>query len=1491
MTRRRTAGGALRAGTLLGCFVVSLGGATPADSLTINLTFDSGTSDSPGFDSTGALLQPIMQAAADYWEDIIEDAGTLNITYYYNNLNDTNGTLGLHTNLATSGGKPTSARIQFDTTLNGTERVWYFDPTPTNHSEFDLQQTLYRDLNATNQSGGTNAWFNGAPPDLLEVGYRGATAAGAPANAVNGFDIFSTAIHEIGHAVGLTGNVTSPETNDGDYDVNTAFVNGAVMAIGDNNNHISPGVALMCAGCGATNLRRMPTATDVFAAAAAANWTTIDLPRADFLGGTNWGTAGNWEGGQVPGSADWAYVRNGGNIQLNVNDTVARLFVGEGTDLFTNANRLDVNGTVTIEHDGVAVRPQIFVETGGELEANRLDLNGGELDMTGGLADINGILDINETNGFTGRITGNGTVDVSVRLDNDGLISPDGGTLNFTSAAANPWNLDGGSNGIVNATSGDINFNSGGQADTFDGTMTVGAGRSITFVEGWDLGSAGDLNLNGGASVVDRAEIDGGAMGIFGNVTVNGFGELDGVTTFNSASNVVIGAGDRLDIGNSTADTITYIGGSFTGNGTLVQDGDATVTAGNTVDIDVANFDFDGDSISDTTILAGATMNITGSSITDAHDGVVTINSGTLNVATGNTVDFGGFPLFVPAPWTMDGSLIFLDNGQNPVLSGSKVNITGAVSVPITGTGQITAPVEFHPTSNTEITSATDRLQLNGTTTFNGGTFVGFGELEQNANAIVISDTTLNIGRYDWDGGGAVITTINDGVAFTINASTIDDFGAFDGTVNVNGGTLAVNTTAAWGMAGTMNLANGGGAIPTVSGQQMNVSDTINATGGESHINAPVNFLSTTVVTVETGSELELNGTTTYNGGSYTGLGRLKQDGSSIINAATTIDVSEYDMDGDGSTSTTLNADLTINSTNIDIGNNIFNGTLRINDAFSQLTMNTASIWTMAGVININHPVNSANTSIAGQDFIMSGTTNINAWTGWSARATVTGTVNVNLAGDVFSMNGGNAVDTNIIDGGLITGPGRLSIGTSKRLVGNGTISTALLSLNLGGRLYADDGTLTVSSSLVSSTFSRIGTNDTDGILNITNAWNTNVYQALELNGGSVIGALITNDGLTTGFGRVAPGGGFRNNNVLTANGGTLDLDPSGALDLDGIGGNGTINALAGSVVVSKNIGLPSFDGTLNVGTGQSFEMDFGGLSNTGQVNLTGGTYIAPQFLQFGDLDVSAAPSSVKTFMFFENGSNNTLNADLTLLLDSLVRPGASINGSASLIIAGGGTMTALDGAQIGVKLENRGKVFIGSSPGAVVASDYTQTLSGELDIELGGLTQGVTFDWLKVADNASLAGMLDVSLIGGHVPTLGDTYEVITAGSGIAGVFNTIDFPAIPNIGLRVNYTPNTVELIAGLLGDLDGDGFVGINDLNIVLASWNTFVTPGVWLLGDPSGDGFIGITDLNVVLGNWNAGTPPLVEAINAIPEPGVLGMMAMGVFGLVRRRRCR
>ncbi len=122
-------------------------------------------------------------------------------------------------------------------------------------------------------------------------------------------------------------------------------------------------------------------------------------------------------------------------------------------------------------------------------------------------------------------------------------------------------------------------------------------------------------------------------------------------------------------------------------------------------------------------------------------------------------------------------------------------------------------------------------------------------------------------------------------------------------------------------------------------------------------------------------------------------------------------------------------------------------------------------------------------------------------------------------------------------------------------------------------------------------------------------------------------------------------------------------------------------------------------------------------------------------------------------------------------------------------------------------------------------------------------------------------------------------------------------DFVLFGDNSTTDDYYPNAGEAGAGgdllrylvngpLAGDLDGDGFVGIADLNIVLGAWNQNVTTGDLLAGDASGDGFVGIEDLNLILGNWNAGAPPS-DASN-IPEPAAAAVMGLGAVVLLKHR---
>ena len=118
---------------------------------------------------------------------------------------------------------------------------------------------------------------------------------------------------------------------------------------------------------------------------------------------------------------------------------------------------------------------------------------------------------------------------------------------------------------------------------------------------------------------------------------------------------------------------------------------------------------------------------------------------------------------------------------------------------------------------------------------------------------------------------------------------------------------------------------------------------------------------------------------------------------------------------------------------------------------------------------------------------------------------------------------------------------------------------------------------------------------------------------------------------------------------------------------------------------------------------------------------------------------------------------------------------------------------------------------------------------------------------------------------------------------------FNAIRFGApsgIPSAGGGLTFDNILLEIIAAdvaLEGDLNGDGFVGLDDLDLILGSWNQSVTPGSE--PDPSGDGYVGLEDLDTVLNNWNAGTPPTASVV---PEPATLALIGLGGLAMIRRR---
>lgn len=183
--------------------------------------------------------------------------------------------------------------------------------------------------------------------------------------------------------------------------------------------------------------------------------------------------------------------------------------------------------------------------------------------------------------------------------------------------------------------------------------------------------------------------------------------------------------------------------------------------------------------------------------------------------------------------------------------------------------------------------------------------------------------------------------------------------------------------------------------------------------------------------------------------------------------------------------------------------------------------------------------------------------------------------------------------------------------------------------------------------------------------------------------------------------------------------------------------------------------------------------------------------------------------------------------------------------------------------------------------------------------------TLQITFtdpDWQSMIEfdpsvgTAYLGGMLELALglpEGVDVNDLvGTTFQLFDwTGVDVVGGFDAIvTDPALYDEWLSFDLsrlmTDGTVRIIP-MVGDLDGDGFVGILDLMVVLEHWQQDVTPGNLLQGDINGDGTVHIHDLNAVLGSWNQSVPPAGLGV-AIPEPTAAVILSAGGACLLRRR---
>ena len=155
------------------------------------------------------------------------------------------------------------------------------------------------------------------------------------------------------------------------------------------------------------------------------------------------------------------------------------------------------------------------------------------------------------------------------------------------------------------------------------------------------------------------------------------------------------------------------------------------------------------------------------------------------------------------------------------------------------------------------------------------------------------------------------------------------------------------------------------------------------------------------------------------------------------------------------------------------------------------------------------------------------------------------------------------------------------------------------------------------------------------------------------------------------------------------------------------------------------------------------------------------------------------------------------------------------------------------------------GTVAPGLSVGQLtVQGSYLQTSLGQLHAEIDSTGN----DQLAVTGDAELGGTVQLSLLNGFNPKLGQEFIILTAGS----VLGTFDEVVGPN-ELEVVYGAGTVTVVVAGTAcpwDLDGSGDVGVSDFLALLGAWG----PNKGHPADFDGDGNVGVSDFLALLGNW-------------------------------------
>lgn len=230
----------------------------------------------------------------------------------------------------------------------------------------------------------------------------------------------------------------------------------------------------------------------------------------------------------------------------------------------------------------------------------------------------------------------------------------------------------------------------------------------------------------------------------------------------------------------------------------------------------------------------------------------------------------------------------------------------------------------------------------------------------------------------------------------------------------------------------------------------------------------------------------------------------------------------------------------------------------------------------------------------------------------------------------------------------------------------------------------------------------------------------------------------------------------------------------------------------------------------------------------------TGSSVIAADVANSGRFEIRTGSLEVQGALIQNPGS-------------TIVQTGAVLAAPTFTVLSG----TVSGGGIINAVLDNAGIIAPGTPLGILSLSpgrDLHQAPSGVLQVEFGGTEPGVQADELVVGGAAQLSGTLDVRLINGFIPQVGQRLMVLTAGS-LTGAFTaTIGTPPAGTVWVpRYSTTNVTIGLAEPLkvAGASGGPGEFALSigttaGFNYVVEASETLSPPDWRTVSTVTGDG---------------------------------------------------